>query len=277
MGLSTTNWLFVGIVLLYAAVCGLFVLYLARGGARIGKVAKGLLGLVLLMQFGFLLSDAFLVLEGVRPDRVQHTLTSISMLVAVGYLLAAIRYRVTVLGAFVAPISLLLFLGAGLRQDGTSRITEVQPVLLPIHIALSILGIVAFAFAAVTAAGYLLQEHLLRTKRLGGVFARLPALDTLDRLGFRLSLLGFPLLMAGIAIGSFWILQRPQMFWELTASQGFAFASWLVFGAVIALRVAAGWSGGRAAIGILVGFGLSVAVLFGYALGSSASATGSGL
>ena len=54
-------------------------------------------------------------------------------------------------------------------------------------------------------------------------------------------------------------------------SLGFGFCV-AAFGAVLLLRVAAGWQGRRAAIGTLLGFACALAVVVGYALRSNAGA-----
>ena len=122
----------------------------------------------------------------------------------------------------------------------------------------------AFALAFAAAVGYVLQERMLRRKKLGGIFQRLPALDVLDSLSLRLVLAGFPLLTLGIVTGTMWAVRMDPSAPTFSAPQGFGLLAWLVFAAVLLLRVAAGWRGRRAAIGTMVGFFFAVAVLVGY-------------
>jgi ABC-type uncharacterized transport system permease subunit len=142
----------------------------------------------------------------------------------------------------------------------------VRSFLLPLHIAFNVLGIVAFALAFAAAVGYVIQERMLRRKKLGGVAQRLPALDVLDSLGLRLVLIGFPLLTLGIVTGTIWAVRIDTPF--ITTAQGFALLAWLVFATVLVLRVAVGWRGRRAAIGTIMGFFCAMAVLVGYVVRS---------
>jgi ABC-type uncharacterized transport system permease subunit len=210
---------------------------------------------------------------GETPFHTIYQLLSLaSVLIVGGYLLVLVRYPITVLGAFITPVTLLFLLGSALRQT-ESVPTGVRSVLLPLHIAANVLGVVAFALAFAVAVAYVLQERQLRRKKLGGLFQRLPALDVLDSMGFRLIMVGFPLLTFGIVSGTLWAVRLHPGTPTITPSQGFAVITWIVFGAVLLLRVAAGWRGKRAAIGTMLGFGCELAVLVGYVVRSQGGIT----
>lgn len=255
--------LFVATAILYAISCGLFLVYLFRGHDSIGEWSMRTLAAAGALQVAYVLGD-WMVLSNLPFRSIHGTLEVASLLVVVAFLLASIKYRIRVLGAFITPVALLFLLGAGL-STGVGRVpAEVRSVLLPVHIGLNVLGVVAFALAFAAAIGYVLQERMLRRKRLGGIFQRLPALDVLDSLGLRLVLIGFPLLTLGIVTGTIWAVRVDPQAPTFTASQAFGLVAWLVFAGVLLLRVAAGWRGRRAAIGTMVGFLCAVAVLVGY-------------
>lgn len=77
-------------------------------------------------------------------------------------------------------------------------------------------------------------------------------------------LAGFPLLTLGIISG----VVQTGGFSAASAADGarqaFAIATWVIFAAVLLLRVSAGWRGRRAALGTLLGFACACAVLVGY-------------
>jgi ABC-type transport system involved in cytochrome c biogenesis permease subunit len=137
-------------------------------------------------------------------------------------------------------------------------------VLLPVHIAVNVLGLAAFAIAFVVAVAYLIQEYQIKQKRLGGPFRRLPPLDLLDSVGVASVTIGFPLLTIGIVSGVVFARRLAEQTWSPSAQQTLAFVAWIVFAAVLVLRVAAGWRGRRAAIGTILGFASSVTVLVVY-------------
>jgi len=174
-----------------------------------------------------------------------------------------------VLGAFITPITLLLFLGAGLGRTVAHVPPGVRSILLPIHIGVNVLGIAAFTLAFAVALAYVIQERQLRRKQLGAIFHRLPPLDTLDALGLKLVTIGIPLLTFGIVTGTMVATQNHGAL-ELSTAQILALLAWLFFAGVLLLRWAAGWRGRRAAIGMMLGFFCTMAVLVGYVLRASA-------
>ncbi len=250
---------------LYTASCGLFLGFLARGHEGVGRWGTRALGVAVGSHLSFLAAD-YVVLGNLPFDDIYRTLSAASLVIVVAYLLALLRNRITVLGGFITPVTLLFFIGAGVGTSVGNVSHEVRDALLPVHIGVNVLGIAAFTLAFAAALAYLIQERLLRAKKIGGLFQRLPALDVLDSLGFRLVFVGFPLLTVGIVTGTFWAVRLNPVSPAIDASQGLALVSWVVFASVLLLRVAAGWQGRRAAIGTLVGFLCAAAVLVGYML-----------
>jgi ABC-type uncharacterized transport system permease subunit len=247
---------------LYAASCGLFFVHLARGGQRSVRWASRVLGAAMTAHLGFLVANFFWFGHGPIAD-IHEALALLSLLIALGYLATMSTHRLTVLGAFITPVTLLLFLGASLGGRVAEVPEGVRSALLPLHIAVNVLGIVAFALASAAATGYLIQERLLRQKHVVGVFQRLPALDVLDSLGFKLVTIGFPLFTIGLLMGTLWAARSHQ---ALEAGQGFALLAWIFFACVLLARAAAGWRGRRAAIGTMLGFLCAMAALGGYLL-----------
>lgn len=250
---------------LYAVSCALYLTFLVKGTEPLGRWANRVLAIAVVAHVTFLATD-FLVQGNVPYGDIHQTLSIASLLIVLAYLLAMLKYRLTVLGGFITPVTLLFFMGAGLGRDVVHVPPDVRDALVPLHIGVNVLGIVAFTLAFAAALAYVIQERLLRQKKIGGLFQRLPALDVLDSLGFRLVTIGFPLLTVGIITGTIWAARLEPGMPAITAAQGFALLAWLVFAAVLLLRVAVGWRGRRAAIGTMIGFACAAAVLVGYVL-----------
>src|SRR3989442_1330855 len=110
---------------------------------------------------------------------------------------------VTVLGAFVMPVVVVLSLKSSVARPAT-----LAPALgnawIWIHIALALVGIAAFVLNFAGAIMYLLQERQIRHKRPGRFYHRLPPLQTLDRWTYRTLALGFPFLTTGLILGAVW-------------------------------------------------------------------------
>lgn len=247
----------------YAVASGLYLTRLARGTQGAVRFAAQALVAAVGLHLIYLVAD---YVSPTAPMRgVHQTLTVISLGVVVTFLVASKRKpALEILGAFLSPVTLLFFLGSGLGRSVAEVPQTVRSALLPIHVGVCILGIVAFALAFAAAIAYVLQERLLRRKQLGGLFQRLPPLDVLDALGFRSVTVGFPLLTLGIVTGAFWTLRLNPDSPPLTATHAFALVAWVIFAGVLTLRIAAGWRGRRAAVGTILGFLSASAVLVGY-------------
>jgi ABC-type uncharacterized transport system permease subunit len=246
---------------LYAVACAAFFVHLGRGSKMSVIVATRALAAAIGAQCAFLVSD-YAVSNRHPFASIQQAFAVLSLLIALAYLATMRKHRLTSLGAFITPVTLLLLLAASVRSSLPHVPEHVRSALLPVHVAMNVLGIAAFTLAFAAAVGYLIQERLLRTKHVVGVFQRLPALEELDNFGLRLVTIGFPLFTFGLVTGSIWAAQQSA----ISAGQGFAMVAWLFFGTVLLARAVAGWSGRRAAIGTMLGFACAMVALGGYLL-----------
>src|SRR5436190_21696800 len=229
--MSLVTAIFVLTAALYALAGAFFFVHLARGGQHSVSWAPRVLGAAIAGHVAFLISDY--ALRGHAPIDIREVLGVLSLLIAAAYLVSMRRLKLTVLGAFITPVTLLLFIGSGLGGQVSDVPEDVQSALLPLHVAVNVLGIAAFALAFAAALGYVIQERLLRRKQVVGVFQRLPPLDVLDSLGLKLVTIGFPLFTIGLVTGSLWVARGGV---GLSAGQGFALLSWLSFGVVLLAR-----------------------------------------
>jgi ABC-type uncharacterized transport system permease subunit len=122
-------------------------------------------------------------------------------------------------------------------------------------------GIAAFVFNFAGAIMYLLQERQLKTKRPGAFYYRLPSLQTLDRLTFRMLALGFPFLTTGLVLGALWARAAWGSTFTFDPVAVLSFVAWLIYAGTLAGRAAAGWHGRRAAYFSIVGFAALVLTL----------------
>lgn len=264
--------LFIVTTLLYLASSGLFVAYLmgAPGSERGMKIAPRLLAVGAVMH-GLHIIVASAVAHVCPVEGIHFSMSVVSLLVCVAYLVMRTRARIDVVGAFVAPLALtsLLasrFVGGGALEPGP----RFRSALLPLHVTMNLLGVALFSLAFAAALAYLVQEKQLKKKRLEGIFQRLPPLDSLDKAEHRFLLAGFPLLTVGIVTGTFWAKRVEEGGTAEIARAAFGYITWLLFAAVLLLRAAAGWRGRRAAYGTIAGFGFAVLVLILYLLRSPA-------
>ncbi len=147
------------------------------------------------------------------------------------YLVFGMTWRVSFLGPFALPL-IIVYCTFGLFPGlDRSRPEELQrSMYLSLHASLSLLAYGVWALAGVTGAMYMLQERQLKTHRLRRLFLRLPAIGQLDRINFRLLLVGFVLLSAGMGFGFVAGLELmkkdlPKVVWTLLL--------WAVYGGLL--------------------------------------------
>ena len=230
--MSLTSLAFGAAVVTYGVSTCAFFAYLWRGRAQWSRWA------LIIMGIGTVPHAIFAVTILGRPghvmlESINDTLAVGSLLVAVAYLASMRRHRLTVLGAFITPVTLLMLVGAGLEARVAHVSDSMQSAMLPLHIAVNILGIVAFALAFGVAIAYVIQEQMLRRRRLSGMFQRLPALDVLDSLGLKLVTIGFPLFTVGMLTGSLWAVRTGSGHVHFSSGQGFGVLAWAFFATVL--------------------------------------------
>jgi ABC-type transport system involved in cytochrome c biogenesis permease subunit len=250
MAERTLLWMAVGLF----GVAGLLTLRRLRAGEAVPVVER--LNYAL-MAGGFALQTAFLYLRGHGAGRCPLTnLFEVQVFIAwaavLFYLLIGPAYRVSFLGAFTAPLVVLLMAAALLAPVDVPRAASlVRSPWVEFHAAIAILATGAFALAFVTGAMYLLQERQLKTRRLMRSFLLLPAIEQLEVINFRLVVLGFIMLTAGM-IGGF-VSYRIVGHWT-TPKIVWATAAWLVYAGLLAARTLWSVRGRRGALASMMSF-----------------------
>lgn len=251
----------------YVAASVLFIRFLTRGKGDVGVLGPRLIGAGALLHAGHIVV-ASLVLGRCPVEGVHFPMSVASMSMCVAYVFARKRYRIEVAGAFVAPLALTSLLASrfvgGVDEPGA----RIKSAILPFHVATNLFGVALFTLAFSAATLYLIQERLLKRKRIDGVFKRLPPLDVLDRAEHRFLVAGFPLLTIGIVTGTLWARRVEMGAPGEVLRAVFGYVTWVVIAGVLFLRAVAGWRGRRAAYGTIAGYAFSIVVLMIYLLRS---------
>lgn len=198
----------------------------------------------LLTQAGFALQTVGLVILSISLGRIPfyhiiESLAVVSWALVLIYLLVERQYSVIALGVFVNTVALVLSVLAGLLPHEMS--VGVPPMLrspwsAP-HILSSLLAYASFFLAFGASLIYLLQERMLRAKRITALQRHLPSLDVADRLSYRLVAFGFPMLTLGIVTGSVWAESAWGRYWGWDPKETWALATWLVYAAYMHVRI----------------------------------------
>ena len=259
-------------LLLYAGAAVAFLAWLVRASQRWVSLGRALLagGLLLhlasfvvaLLAMGSSRSTAGLAGAGFGSDawRGGQLFSLLAAATVAGYLALDLKYRLPVAGAFVAPITVAVMVPAHLVNSKAHAINPelTHSVALALHVGSAALGTAALALAFGLSLVYLASEKQLKQKQPGRLFARLPSLELIDRLGWQLSIWGFVLLSVVVVTGSFVTRAEGQGLFRLEAKSGFALLAWALLAALIQARLVAGWRGRRVAILVVVGFLLLV-------------------
>ncbi len=184
------------------------------------------------------------------------------------YLALQRRYSLAVVGALVSPLAFLLTLSAYVVYSGVEQLpAHLQNAWLPAHVAPAFLGYAIFALAFCVSVIYLLQDRQLKGKRRGGgLFRRLPSLETLDELNYRCVAWGFALFTIGIVTGSLLAKATWGEFWSWEPVQILSTLAWLLYAVLLQTR-SAGWRGRKAATLTILGFALLVVSFLSFNLG----------
>jgi len=257
------NVLFVLTSAAYVVASVLFLRYLAKGKGDVGRVGPRLIAFAAALHAAHI-CVASLVLHVCPVEGIHFPMSVASMLMCVAYVVARKRLRVEVAGAFIAPLALTSLLASRFVGGGAEPGDRVKGFILPFHVTLNLFGVALFGLAFSAATLYLVQERLVKKKRIDGVSRRLPPLDALDRAEHRFLLAGFPLLTIGIITGTVWARKVEMGATSDVLRAVFGYVCWLVIASVLFLRAAAGWRGRRAAYGTIAGFAFSVLVLVLY-------------
>lgn len=185
-------------------------------------------------------------------ESIHFALSAASWVAVVTFLFVGRKRQLDALGLFVGPFA-LAFLIASQVVGVTRPAPGLSRVLLSLHVTANLLGLGFVFLAAGAATLYLYVERSLKRKRKGVLRGRLPSLDTLDFFGYRLLLIGFPLLSFGVVTGGMFFSELGVTSHISLLRAVLGYATWIVVLAVLLLRVLSGWRGRKAAYGVLTG------------------------
>jgi cytochrome c-type biogenesis protein CcsB len=175
-------------------------------------------------------------------------------------LIVQTKYHIKVLGAFLSPIALILMLFAlALPKEIIPLAPVLKSLWHPFHVSFAFLGNAIFALSFCCGMMYLIQEHQLKSKKMGAITQRLPSLMVLDDLNYQSLKFGFPLLTLGIITGAIWAEYAWGRYWNWDPKETWSLITWFLYAASLHQRLTVGWRGRKAAIMAIAGF---LAILF---------------
>jgi ABC-type uncharacterized transport system permease subunit len=180
-------------------------------------------------------------------------------------LLGARSSRSVALGAFVTPVVLIATLYS-LAAPLLHRSTPAEQLAVPwlvMHVVIILIAYVALAFAFAASLLYLLQESLLKRKKLGALWQKLPSLQVADEWIYRATTFGLTALTVGLSIGVLWLREHPGYAALRDPQVLISIATWLTFAIYLGARWKLGWRGRKSNFVVVGGFILLAISLLG--------------
>jgi cytochrome c-type biogenesis protein CcsB len=221
---------------------------------------------------GFILHTLFLAQQyytlGTAPViGLKSALSFFSWTIIGAYLIFQLRFRLMVLGSFVAPLAASLMI---ISSTIPSMEVTVRPIFrslwLTVHVGTIFVGDGIFALTFLAAIMYLIQEHQIKRKRLGSFYTRLPSLETLDSINHYSLMYGFPFLTIGMITGAIYAQYALGTYWQWDPKEVWSLVTWLFYAALLHQRITVGWRGRRAALMSILCFLILIFTFIGASL-----------
>jgi ABC-type transport system involved in cytochrome c biogenesis permease subunit len=110
------------------------------------------------------------------------------------------------------------------------------------------MGEALFIIASCAGLMFIMQNALLKNRKLSRTSRLLPSLNDLDRINHICLLWGFPVLSLGIIAGAIFAELNWKTGWLTDPKVIWTFAGWIIYGFLLHQRLAIGWKGYRMAV-----------------------------
>jgi cytochrome c-type biogenesis protein CcsB len=207
-----------------------------------------------MMILGFLLLLGGVIARGISAKHVpwgnmyEFSITGALALTG-AYLLALRKHDLRWLGLFIS-ISVLSTLGTAvtlLYRESAPLVPALNSPWLVIHVIAAIISGGVFLLSNVIAGAYLYLDAMESKGDRKPWAKRLPDLETLDQLSYRLVAFVFPLWTFAVIAGAIWAEAAWGRYWGWDPKETWAFITWVAYAAYLHARVTIGWRGKRAA------------------------------
>ena len=236
---------------------------------RPGTFSKRLSNYFILTGLSF--HCAFLIVVSIRSGTLPITTLFesstfyLSLIVLLSVILKFL-YRLQALTPFVMPIVTGFSIASiALVRNDLALTYNLKTFWLFAHIIPLFLGYASFTVSFTFSLMYLTQERQLKKKSFGPLFESLPSLETLDALMWKTITLGFPLLTIGLVSGTVWAKTSNilGLLWYLDPKVTLGALTWLIYAAILHLRLGASFHGTRVAIVTIAGFVIVILTFIG--------------
>ncbi len=171
------------------------------------------------------------------------------------FMIANLRYKINVLGAFILPlVSLLTIISQLIWEDNHAIPAPLNSAWVHFHVTVAFLSYSAFFLTFVSGIMYLIQEKELKDKNFRFLYFRLPSLQVCDELLRRSLFAGFFLMSLTIISGAIWAQQAWGSFWSWDPKETASLITWAIYLFLVYYRLSTKWRGRRASYISIIGF-----------------------
>lgn len=249
-------------LLILSTLCFLAAIARTIVSVRAGTFRPGRFSF-LAIGLGFIFQTAFLSIRGHSLGRCPLTnlfevLIFLAWSIALIYMLIGPAYRLSLMGAFTAPLVFLIQVSALIAPIDVRHPLKLPPnPWLEFHASMSMIAYGVFGLACIAGAMYLVQERQLKTHHLHSIFYHLPPLTDLFAAITRLLWWGFALYTLGIVSGFFTGRPLPRV--QIVA----AIVVWLLYAGILQGRHLHRIAPKRVAAFCIAGFAAALTLLWG--------------
>ena len=223
-----------------------------------GKVASSLTWSAVLMGFTGLMVrwyESYLIAPDVGHipiSNLYEVFILFCLITSLLYLYYESRFRTRQLGGFVllvvnAGVGFILWYTFDRQANGIQPLVPaLQSYWMKIHVPANFIGYGAFSLAAMVGSAYLLAQR-------GILASRLPALDVLDDLMYKVIAVGFAFFTIATILGAMWAAEAWGGYWSWDPKETWALIVWLNYAAWLHLRLVKGLRGPLLAWWALIG------------------------
>jgi ABC-type uncharacterized transport system permease subunit len=184
---------------------------------------------------------------------VHYSESLLAFVIMFLFMMIRVKYKTSSPGIFIFPLVFLLTFASAIAQAPLdfSRYPLLRSGWVLLHISLIFIGYAALFLSFGASLLYLVQAHTIKAKvkakQAGGISSRLPALETIDEIGYKSLLLGFPFMTLGLVAGAVIAQAKFGPVYFLDPKVMLSLLMWFVYVLLLYTRWNSGWRGRRAA------------------------------
>lgn len=260
---------------LFIIATGTYFLHLFSGGPFSGKVATaltwsavsmGLTGMLVRWWESYLISPD---IGHIPVSNLYEVFILFCLITALIYLFYESRYHTRKMGGFVllvisAAVAFLLW------YTFSRNAHEIQPLVpalqsywMKIHVPANFIGYGCFSIAAMLGVAFLLRQQVDRRYPASSMRQRLPALELLDDVMYKVIALGFTFFTIATILGALWAAEAWGGYWSWDPKETWALIVWLNYAAWLHMRMSKGWHGNVMAWWSIIGLFVTLFAFLG--------------